>query len=563
MNTDEKIRAILRMEADAVEPSAAGYDAIKTGIAARRRRTWWVRGSAFAGTVVATVAALVVMAADPAPQTIRPAPSTSVGTDPTPSPTATPSPTPTATVAAPPDTAALGTIWPLTTYGELRAWKKDNATYPSLATPRGSALAFARSYLLISDAEVVEQAPYWLVKRPGGVYVTKLSMRAYGEGTTAPYLVTFAESDAFRIDSPSSEATVDSPLVVQGTYDAVDPSLTVRLRGDGAGSAPVEYGDRRAELSAPNTWRTELAYSPTTSVGAVMVTLGSLRDEGIAAAAVVPVRFAPASAAGAETYVGVRGDEVALFDARNGAYLRPLNHPQEGQPDYAPDLSPDGSRVLWAGSIKACSTGVTVLPVAGGTGGGFATEYGVITLPRFAGNGAVAYVQNGCGDGAKPQLRLHDLATDTDRLLRTLDGDPSALAASPDGRHLVYLVGTTLTWLDVRAGTVTNVPPTQECEWRAVDVVGTSSAGRPILLGLETCMDSGYVSLYRFAVGAPDHDLVAELLRDASYYRVEHDPASGATLVTHGVEDGPSWIEKLARDGKRTRAGQNVNDASW
>ena len=41
MNADDKIRAILRLEADAVEPSAAGWDAIQAGIARRGARTWW------------------------------------------------------------------------------------------------------------------------------------------------------------------------------------------------------------------------------------------------------------------------------------------------------------------------------------------------------------------------------------------------------------------------------------------------------------------------------------------------------------------------------------------
>src|SRR4051794_19427397 len=56
---DDKLRAILRMEADEVEPSAAGWDAITTGIAARRVRTRWLRGGTLAGAVL-TAAALVV-----------------------------------------------------------------------------------------------------------------------------------------------------------------------------------------------------------------------------------------------------------------------------------------------------------------------------------------------------------------------------------------------------------------------------------------------------------------------------------------------------------------------
>ena len=89
MNTDDKIRAILQMEADAVEPSAAGYDAIRDGIAARRRRTWWTRGSAFAGAIAATAAALVVLSADPAPKSLQQPISPSGSSSATPSPTRT------------------------------------------------------------------------------------------------------------------------------------------------------------------------------------------------------------------------------------------------------------------------------------------------------------------------------------------------------------------------------------------------------------------------------------------------------------------------------------------
>jgi hypothetical protein len=503
-----------------------------------------------------------VFASDPAPRSVEqpPAgvPTSTVVPSETPAVSASPTP-----VAQPADTP-LGAIWPLTTHGELEAWEAEPSRYPALATQSGSALAFARNYLLVSDATVVQDGKYWLVKRPGGVQVSALSLRGFGANGMAPFLVTSAATDAVTILSPEEGDSARSPLKVSGTYREVEPRINVRLRGDGTAAAPVEYGDRYAETGPPDVWSTEIAFTPTTRPGSVMVTIGSLRDEGIAAAAVIPLAFPAPTASPTDVALAVRSQRVVVLDA-NGRILRYLSGEEPGGGAYHPDLSPDGTRATWSQGAGTCAAAGMYAPVAGGEARQFAGgEDGVAAMPTWVGNDRIAYTLTTCtATGETTALWLYDVAKETHKALRALPEQPSALAASPDGKHLAWVVGTSAATYDLATGTTTNVAPTQECTWRGLDIVGTSSLGKPILIGVETCMHSTSVWVYRFAVGAPDHDGVAELKHDAAFYRIEFDAASGAFLVTHGVEDGASYIERVGRDGAKSVLAREVDDAGW
>lgn len=565
MNTDEKIRAILQMEGDAVEPSAAGYDAIKAGIEARRRRTWWVRGSAFAGTAVATAAAVVVMAGDPTPQTIQPAPSTSVGTEPTTGPTA---PTATPTVVAQPDARPLGTIWPLTTHGELRAWQKDNATYPSLSSPSTSALAFAKNYLLTPDATVEgvgesNDGGQVFRMRRGTVVVSTLEVLGFGDGGTAPYLVTRATSEAVRISSPLPETKAASPLRVDGDYQEVEPAITVRLRADGPGSAPIELGDVRATASPSNTWRAELAYTTTATTGSLMVTVGSPTGDGFSAAAVIPLTLTPSATPQGDVFAGVRDFRVAVF-APNGEFVRFLNDRQPGGGPSAPDVSPDGSKVVWAQGAGTCATTVQYEPVTGGTPVVVDSGAdGVATMPVWVGDGRIAYALTPCaGTAEMTEIRIYDVASRSTQTIVGMAAAPTSMAASPDGKHLAWIMNDVLNTYQFSTGAARSVDPAPGCRWRSVDVAGTTTAGRAILVTASTCPGSSTVVVERFAQGAPDRDRVAEVKHDGAAYRVSYDAASGATIVSHGLEDGVPYAEVFGRDGSR-KVVRNADQVSW
>lgn len=568
MNTDDKIRAILQMEADAVEPSPAGYDAIRNGIAERRRRTWWVwGGSAFAGVALTTAAAVVAFSGTPVPRTIDAPPQGSVSatatTEPTTGPTTAPTTAP--TVAPQPPGRPLGAIWPLTTQHELNEWNADRSSYPALATVSGSALGFARQYLLVSDAKVAssdtKDGVFVFDVMRGEQVVARLELKGYGEGNTAPFLVNRVTSAAVGISSPLPEKLAGSPLRVEGDVREVEPAITVRLRADGPGSAPIELGDVRATNNAPNVWHAELAFATTQTTGSIMVTIGHPRGDGISAAAVIPVTFTAATGTPAgDGFAGIKDQRVALF-APDGTFKRFLADELPGGGPSAPDVSPDGRFVAWSQGAGTCASTVQYVPVAGGTPVTVESN-GVAALPTWVGDGRIAYAHTVCGSGGDTTtLKLYDLATKTKRTLRTLADVPVALAAGSDGRHLAYVLRDTLTTYELATGAVGTVDP-NGCRWRGVDVIGTSTLGKPILLTAQSCGGATAVRVERFATNAPDRDMVAEVKNDAVAYRVSIDSASGAVLVSHGLEDGEPYVERFDRDGDVTTV-YGVEQAAW
>lgn len=564
MNTDEKIRAILQMEADAVEPSAAGFDAIREGIAKKRARTWWVRGSAFAGVGLTTAAALVVLASNPTPQTIRQPPAASnsatARTEPTPAPSGSFAP-------APAPGTPLGTIWPLTTQRELNEWHADNSTYPSLASAATSATAFTNKYLLTPQANAVQTGEkdgdlFFDVTYMGQV-ITKLEVRGFGANGTAPFLVTRASSEAVKISSPLPGAKATSPLRVEGDVHEVEPRVLVRLRADGPGSAPVELGDVFATHNAPNVWSAELAFTTTHTTGSIFVGIKSPRgDDVLSAAAVIPVTFTPAvGTPSGDGFVAIRDQRVALFEP-GGKLVRFLTEQEPGGGAYAPDVSPDGTKVAWSQGGGTCVLTAKYAPLNGGEPvviGGGSGLYGRTT---WVGNGRIAFTHTECGgSGDETTLQLYDLASKKVTTLAPLDDVPVALGASPDGKHLAYVVRDTLTTYEIGSGATQVIRLRSGCQWRAVDVIGSSTVGEPILLTGRTCADEPGFLVDRFATNAPDTDRVTERKHDAMAYRLSYDEASKAVLISHGLEDGETYVE--ISDVNGLRLVRDADQASW
>jgi hypothetical protein len=406
MNTDDKIRAILQMEADSVEPSPAGWDAISAGVADRSRRVWWVRGGALAGAVLTVAAVAVFAGADPSRQTIEPqpaspAPAPSETVAPSPSATPAPSPSPTATpdAVAYADGEALGTMWPLTTGRDVRAWLADPGTYPSLKDPKSSAMAFMRSYLGITDELVYERTgdhdDLVIVKHGGeqdSFEVTRLTVPDFGGRGTGPFVVTRAESPQLDVTAPAPGGEARSPLAVKGWFKTVDPSVLVTLRADTAGSAPAKLAEERAEFGPPADWSASLTYSTTARYGGVTAVLAGLNGTIVQGVAAVPVTFGASTTAPADTFVAARDGRIALLAATTGEVVRWLTEPGEG--DYSPQLSVDRKTVVYGSTTTACTSEIRSVPVAGGRPSTLARG-GQLTVPSRR-NGVLAYHSVDC-----------------------------------------------------------------------------------------------------------------------------------------------------------------------
>jgi hypothetical protein len=555
MNTDDTIRAILRAEAGEVHPSAAGWDAITAGIAARDRRRWWLRGSALVTAAAVVAVAAYAVTTDPSPHSIDQAP-VSQG----PSVSDTPSPAVSPSAVAVPAGAPIGAIWPLTTAAEMRAWQADRSTYPALSSVGDSALGFAHGYLGIADATVASidarDMSFFFEVRRGDVVVTTLELRGFGDRADAPYLVVAARSDALVIDRPAPGDSATSPLPAHGRFHDVDPAITVRVRADGSGSAPVELASERAVTGPPDVWDARLSFTTSAGTGSILATTGSLKDSGISAAAALPVTFAKASAAPMpSTFVAVRDQRVAVVSTATGAVVRYLTEWVSGGGSGAPELSADGKTVLFSQGGGTCSTYIQSVPYAGGKPTTLVPSRSdtVVIAPSRRGD-VFAYTRVRCQPGKPYTEDVIDIVVTGPAGTTTLpvDGDvASGPVVGEDGRvaYVVVKDRTKTLWVD---RTAFEAPA--GWAWKAVTwdnlgrVVGAATNGsRTRIFAMDTGTREPMVlgDAGRLDVTSLDYDEsyrhlllgVRKMAGESSAYTYE----GGVARLVPGSAGGASW----------------------
>jgi hypothetical protein len=556
LNADDRLRAILRMEADAVDPSPAGWDAIRTGVAARRRRTWWVRGSAVAAAAALSVAGVVFAldldssrdALDQHPATSGPSVSF------TPGGSATPTAAPTA--ARPNDPSPIGAIWPLTTRDEVAGWEADHATYPSLAAADTSALAFAKNYLGVKDASVAARNATggdraFDVTRPvnGSAHVvTSLVVRGFGNDGGAPFVVTGATSPEAAIERPGAGDAAGNPLAAHGTFHAVDPSFTVTLRADGPGSAPVDLASGKAVTGPPNVWDLTLAFTTTARTGSLLVTNGSLVDGGFASAAAVPVTFGTAAALPG-TFVSVRDGRVALFATATGALIRYLTD-AAATGALSAALSDDGRTVVYAVSTGTCSTEIRGVPIAGGPSTVLVAAQANHTYenPNLV-QGVPVYREVVCGATPRTDIVVNNRGA----LVTSPAGGVVRSGPVPGSRFAAWITedngATTLHSMDMSGelGDVTVAPP-KGCNWLAATWAPGAGFEQPLVTAV-TCGsqdETGDTRLYRSTAEGNDLTLIGYA---SSLAIVSLDYSTGGNLLVGTLDSNLDAYQAYTFEG--------------
>jgi hypothetical protein len=544
MSTDDKLRAILRSEAEAVDPSAAGYDAIRRGIEDRSRRRWLLRSTALAGAALTVAGALFVVTRDDDSRSIVQPPAASGSATPSVPPSTEPSGSPVPVA----DPTPINAIWPLTTRGAVDRWNADHSTYPSLASPGGAALGFARGYLHVDDATVASVdvqggSLFFEVRRPGDGVVTTVELRGFGDGGGAPYVAVAARHDGLTIETPATGATVTSPLHAHGTYRDVDPGINATLYQDSGGSTPGNLQTGHAVTGPPDVWDVSLTFQADHTTGSLLVTNGSKRDSGIAMAAAVPVVFATH----VEPYVSIAGQRVAYHD---GGEVRYLSAEAPGGGPSDPDLSPTGRRAAWVQGDGTCAASVRWVPVSGGAVATIPVD-GVAFMPRWLDDTVLFYLRSDCSGGL-PVLHRFDIATRRDTVERTLPSMPRGLAAG--GNDVAWATDDTITVYDHRTKATQDVRVPDGCRWTAVDIAD-GIADPPVLVTARGCSRHLYVD-----VGG---QRLADLPDDADQYRVAE--RAGAVLYSKAREGGPSSIVVIGEDGRVSAPldGSDGSDGSW
>lgn len=565
MNTDDKIRSILRMEADTIEPSPAGWDAIQAGIAARRSRARWARGAALAGAAALVVGAVVYVGTDRSQRGITAPPATQLPTaTEQPSPSQQPSPSP---VFAGPN-EPIGAIWPLTTTHEVAAWNVDHATYPSLATASGAAEGFVRNYLGIRDATVVAEEDSvgghrFEVRRDTAV-VSVLTVNGFGPGGTAPFVVTRAEGNDVRIDSPAAGGTVYGQFTASGSYDAADPAIDVIVRADTDATAPVELDRARATTGPPDGWSASLTATTTATTGSLLVTNASLRDGGIGSASAIPLVFGtPAVTPGPSQMVAARNGRIAVLSTATGEVVRWLTSEEPGGGAFQPELSEDGKTVVYAQGAGTCSSAVRSVPVAGGTPTTLVNAgEGSFGHPSRRG-GILAYVRFDC-DTAKQEIVVHAGT----RIVEPVDGE--VVGGPVVGDRFVAFISLkgnvrTLHTVDAHGELADNpVTSPEGCSWVTPTWGAKDSNDRMQLFVVASCSPRDEVVetwLYRFDADARNQ---VRLMRLDVLNVTSIDYAGDALLIgARDVRDPDMQIAYSYVGGKLRRIPGNAIRPTW
>jgi hypothetical protein len=581
MNADDRLRAVLRMEADTVEPSPAGWDAIRTGVAARRRRTWWVRGSAVAAAAALSVAGVVfALDLDGSRDSLDQTGVASGGPSGPASPGGSSTPTPASTAPAPVganDASPIGAIWPLTTRGEVAVWAADHATYPSLETADGSALAFARNYVGVKDAAVVARTATggdhaFDVTRPvnGSAHVvTSLTVRGFGNDGGAPFVVTGATSPEVAVERPGAGDAVGNPLAAHGTFRTVDPSFTVTLRADGPGSAPVDLASGKAVTGPPNVWDLTLAFTTTARTGSLLVTNGSLVDSGVASATAVPVTFGTAATLPG-TFVSVRDGRVALFATATGTLIRYLTDvPAAGTGPVSAALSDDGRTVVYAVSTGTCSTEIRGVPVAGGASKVLvaAKTNHALDSPDLA-RGVPVYREVVCTPGRPASENTTRIVVGDGTTSSPVDGAVRSGPVAGD-RFAAWVTAkngaTTLHTMDM-SGELADVAvaPPKGCNWLAATWAPGVGFDQPLVTAV-TCGsqdETGDTRLYRSTAEGNDLTLIGYA---GSLAVVSLDSSTGGSLLVGTLDSNLNAYQAYTFEGGALHriAGEPLPFPSW
>ncbi len=611
MSADEKLRDILRAEADLIEPSPAGWDRIREVIAVRRRRRLWLRSSLVATTALSLVAVVALVSTggtDPdtrgriVPATAPPSPSASPGA-----------------VPAPADRdAPLPVIWPLTTLRQIDFWQDNPQSRPALRSPETTAKEFVLRYLGLADVRVESSGvtsgtSFWVVSRlivPGDektrVFIATVAVTAEyarDDPEPGPYLVSRVESgdgvESLTITSlTGGDSPLMSPVTVTGRVNGVDESVRVEIRGhQPAGAAGyVELAKAFVPAGAEQPWETVLSFpEPPENAGAVYASTASPADGKLSAVTVIPVALTsprmqdaaartatPQPTAASEIYpaqfVAVEDGRIGVYEAKTGKRVRFYTEPRPGGGASEPSVYENYSSILYVQGEGTCASSIRSVGLDGFPRETLVTskEGRVASKPAMSDGGRLAYASSVCD----PAAGATELVVGSKRIRFGTEegGSINDLAWSPKGDRIAVLVGlidSTEIYL-VDPDTASSVvqgkplprPPDEEgvdCDWSSVTFAGD---GR--LLAGQACWseisDAGSLGgrIVAFEESGPRPFLtLPERIAAFDVDRSGDHLVLGMLACDETCEHAPESVERFSVDGDPVKVTEGLTQPVW
>jgi hypothetical protein len=342
MSAEDRLRDILRSEAQEIVPAGDGLAKIQARVARRRRlRIWTIPGAAVA-TAGAVLAVFVLAHDDPrTTQTLVP------GATATPAPSEPTTSTPTPPAPVPVDSYSGPAVWPITSQAQADAW--DTTAKPWVEDGLAVGRRFVKDYVGLSDVTIRQDCVSCevLAVVADGKDVATIVLAHYTAHGKHLFTVAGVSGQDLKVSSPKEDTSVTSPLTVTGTIEGVDEHVVVRLR-DEAGKQ-VAQGDTQAGSGAP--WRATLSWTDRSWIhGSLVLWTGNFRDGGTSRLVVVAVSQGPAGEG--PTFAALVDGHVSQYDGATGELVHQLTFPPAGKQDVEAAWSPGG--LLW---VRQATTG--------------------------------------------------------------------------------------------------------------------------------------------------------------------------------------------------------------
>jgi hypothetical protein len=440
----DRLREVLRAEAESIVPAADGLSRIRERTARRGAVMRWTRPLAVVGGAAVVAASVAVGFAltgnDDTTLHQNPPPAASPSQ---PLPTATPSPQ---VLPAAAMTLPVGLpLWPFAD-GATAARNASTAT----GSPPSVALHFTRDHLGFTDNDIATGTTYSPDRQQAWVsvgYHTEGSRTATAAvvhlarwSNNGPWEVVGTRDSTLTLTQPSYGATASSPVTAAGQITGVDESIRVAVHQTSS-NQPLGTACCVAGGGSKTPWSEKVSFqSSSASVLTIVASTGGhiTQHERWALTAVRTTSNSPNTAPAPSTFVAVSQQRIGVFRTTDGSRMRWLTSVKPGGGASNPQLV--GSTIYFLRGLGTCANAVMSVPLTGGTERSVYQPASGNTVEGYAVNsiGQLALTITRCSDNAQ-QLMVRDPSSGSahaspfESRPPQIDGDPAWM---PDNTHI-------------------------------------------------------------------------------------------------------------------------------
>src|SRR3954451_21924366 len=338
----DRLREVLRAEAEGVVPAGDGLAHIRERTARRGALMRWFRPLVVIGgaaVIAGGIALGFVLTGNDDTRLHQDPPPPGASAGPTETPTVTPTPAPGPVV----QTLTLPAGLPLWPFADGAAAARGAST--AIGSPASVALHFTRDQLGFKDNDLALGTTYSADRQQAWVNIgfhtegTRTSTAAVVHlarwSNDGPWEVVGTRDSTLTLTSPSYGAKDASPVSVGGKISGVDESIRVAVHRSSS-SQPLGVACCVAAGGDKSPWSETVSYKSTSSaVLTIVASTGGhlIEHERWALTAIRNTSASTASGSAPSTFVAVSQNRIGVFSSSDGTLVRWLTQPDIGNYD--------------------------------------------------------------------------------------------------------------------------------------------------------------------------------------------------------------------------------------